>query len=655
MFRRVCAWAGGLALLLPAAGWAQGRTGAGRIDVEQYSIDAEVNPRTQTLAAVVRVKFTPLEDTSLLQFELNNALNLARVTDTTGRQVPASRLQQDSSVRLSLPAALPKGQTATFTFTYDGTLTGNEESPVFGIKFAAVQPDYAYLLYPARWFPVSGYSTDRFAADIKVTVPRGFRVVASGTESADTAPEGKQAYKFEYRQASFPGSVAVVKGEPRRETAGGVTTTFFFRDGAAMTPQYGQEIGRIMTFFTGLFGLPPKSGLTVVETEAGTPNGYSAPGLLFLSPRTIGREVNAKVLANQISRQWWGMLVSPTTRNSMWWENGLARYSEFLYVREAKGPAAFEAEMRDTYIEALTVENPPLSQSARLEDYSPEYWAATAGKGAAILNMLRHVIGDENFARLLKAFPERFSFRSASTADFQKVAEEIASESLNYFFIEWVESAGAPEFKLEYTVFRTSKGFRVVGKVAQDLDTFRMPMDVRIETEGNPETKRVEVVGTSSEFAVDTFGKPKKITLDPQDQVLKFNDSTRLAVAIRRGEQFAEIGDFTEALKEYQKALDVSRNSSLAHYRVGELFFLQNNYQAAANEFRAALSGDLEPKWTEVWAHVQLGKIFDITDQRVRAVNEYKQALRTKDNTQGALEEAQKYVESPYQRPKSNN
>lgn len=655
MFRRVCALAGGLALLLPAAGWAQGRTGAGRIDVEHYSIEAEVNPRTQSLAAVVRVKFTPLEETSLLQFELNNALNLARVTDTGGRQVPASRLQQDSSVRLSLPSALPKGQPATFTFTYDGTLTGNEESPVFGIKFAAVQADYAYLLYPARWFPVSGYTTDRFAADIKVTVPQGFRVVASGTESVDAAPEGKQAYKFEYRQASFPGSVAVVKGDPRRESAGGVNTTFYFREGAPMTPQYGQEIGRIMTFFTGLFGLPPKAGLTVVETEAGTPNGYTAPGLLFLSPRTIGKEVNAKVLANQISRQWWGMLVSPTTRNSMWWENGLARYSEFLYVREAKGPPAFEAEMRDTYIEALTVDNPPLSQSARLEDYSPEFWAATAGKGAAILNMLRHVIGDDNFSKLLKAFPERYSFQSASTADFQKVAEDIAGESLNYFFIEWVESSGAPEFKLEYTVFRTSKGFRVVGKVAQDLDTFRMPLDVRIETEGNPETKRVEVVGTSSEFAIDTFGKPKKITLDPQDQVLKFNDSTRLAVAIRRGEQFAEIGDFTEALKEYQKALDVSRNSSLAHYRVGELFFLQNNYQAAANEFRAALSGDLEPKWTEVWAHVQLGKIFDITDQRVRAVNEYKQALRTKDNTQGALEEAQKYVESPYQRPKSNN
>ncbi|MBD4236235.1 peptidase M1, partial [Xanthomonas citri pv. citri] len=72
----------------------------------------------------------------------------------------------------------------------------------------------------------------------------------------------------------------------------------------------------------------------------------------------------------------------------MWIENGLARYSEFLYLEQANGPASVEGDLKDTYVEALTVENPPLIQSGRLEDYSPEYWAATAGKGAAVFNML---------------------------------------------------------------------------------------------------------------------------------------------------------------------------------------------------------------------------------------------------------------------------
>jgi Tfp pilus assembly protein PilF len=85
------------------------------------------------------------------------------------------------------------------------------------------------------------------------------------------------------------------------------------------------------------------------------------------------------------------------------------------------------------------------------------------------------------------------------------------------------------------------------------------------------------------------------------------------------------------------------------------VYFLQGTFQSAANEFRAALAGDLDPKWTEVWSHINLGKIFDITDQRERALNEYRQALRTKDNTQGALEEAQKYVAEKYVRPRTVN
>ncbi|HLH17219.1 MAG TPA: hypothetical protein VKX45_08355, partial [Bryobacteraceae bacterium] len=79
---------------------------------------------------------------------------------------------------------------------------------------------------------------------------------------------------------------------------------------------------------------------------------------------------------------------------------------------------------------------------------------------------------------------------------------------------------------------------------------------------------------------------------------------------------------------------------------------LQNMWQQAANDFREALNGDQVPQWTVVWSHINLGKIFDVTGQRDRAVNEYNQAIRTKDDTQGAQEEAAKYLKTPYQREK---
>jgi aminopeptidase N len=422
-----------------------------------------------------------------------------------------------------------------------------------------------------------------------------------------------------------------------------------------MANAYGQETGKIMTYFTAMFGLPPYANLALVETENGAPNGFSSPGMIFLSPHAIGRDVGVKLMSNQISRQWWHALISPATRNHLWLSNGLAAYSELIYAEHNSGPGALQTQFNDVAVEALTVDNVPVIQASRLEDYSPELWALTGAKGAAVLNMLRFILGDAKFFEALKQYVKEYAWKSVTTEDFRKAAEAVSQQNLGYFFIEWIESSGAPEFKLEYTIFRTQKGFRVMGKVSQDLDTFRMPVELKIETEGNPEEKRVEVVGTSSEFSVDTFGKPKTVTIDPNSRLLRYSNAMRVAVAIRRGEQFAEISEFGDALKEYQKALETTKNSSLAHYRIGEVFFLQNNYQSAANEFRESLNGDLEPKWTEVWGHINLGKIFDITGQRERAVNEYQLAQRTRDNTQGAQDEVAKYLKQPYERKKTSD
>jgi tetratricopeptide (TPR) repeat protein len=625
------------------------------IDVENYVVDADINPHTQALTANVKIRFVPLDnDISSVSFELNNALNVSRVVDETGRQIPASRSTQDFSVQLTFPAPLTKGKATTLTFSYDGRLTGQEESPVYGIKFADIQNDYAYLMYPSRWFPINDYTIDRYTADLHITVPSGFKVIASGLESSNPAAAGKVTYGFQYTKPSFPGSIAIVQGEPVRVNSQGVTTSIYFRQRQSMANAYGEEAGKVMTFLSGTYGLAPQANLTLVETEDGTPNGYSAPGIIFLSPHGIGGQVASRMLVNQMARQWWETLVSPINRDHMWLENGNARFAELLWEEHNNGPGAVDQSLHDTYVEALTVDNPPLIQAGRLEDYSPEYWASTAGKGAAILNMLRSVMGNDGFAKLMNKFPEQHAWQSVSTADFRKTAEEIYGQSLQYFFLQWIESSGAPEFKLEYTVFRTQKGFRVMGKISQDLDTFHMPVDLKIETEGNPETKRVDVVGTTSEFTVDTFGKPKQVTIDPSGAVLRWGPPMRVAVAIKKGEQYAEIGEFGDALKEYQKALEVSHGSSLAHYRVAEIFFLQNNYQSAANEFRESLNGDLDPKWTEVWAHIKLGNIFDVSGQRDRAVNEYNLAIRTRDNTQGAQEEAAKYLKAPYERKRSN-
>jgi tetratricopeptide (TPR) repeat protein len=162
-------------------------------------------------------------------------------------------------------------------------------------------------------------------------------------------------------------------------------------------------------------------------------------------------------------------------------------------------------------------------------------------------------------------------------------------------------------------------------------------------------------VGTDSPFSVETYGRPRRIAVDPENRVLTNSKDIKLRSSILRGQGLIQQSDLAGALSEFNKALEVNKNSSLAHYRIAEVFFLQRNYQASANAYRESLNGDGEPRWTEVWSHLQLGKIFDVTGQRERAVNEYRQCLQTNDNTQGALDECRRDMQKPFEREKEGN
>ena len=81
-------------------------------------------------------------------------------------------------------------------------ITGNEDGPVEGLKLAAIQEPITYLLYAARWFPTTGYMTDRFTAEMHIRVPQGMRVFASGQQGAS------HPVKLDKRQARRPVSTS---------------------------------------------------------------------------------------------------------------------------------------------------------------------------------------------------------------------------------------------------------------------------------------------------------------------------------------------------------------------------------------------------------------------------------------------------------------
>jgi hypothetical protein len=641
-----------------------------RLHVDDYQIDAELLPQSHKLTARAVVKVTALEDINVATFQLNNALRITKLTDASNKALTPERNTQDSTVRIALVSGLAKNASTTLSFEYEGTLESADDSPVPGLKLAYVGPDTSYLLYSGLWFPVAGYGVNRFTATINVTVPAHMVVIGSGKESSPGAAAANakkpavtlansKTFTFAWDKPSFPGMIIAGTFQEYKSDEAGLDLRVFFKlrpDQKNFSSEYASTAVKAFTYFVTQYGNAPSTRLKIVEIPDDTVPAAWAPEMAALSSRGITEKTNYRLLANTIAHQWWGVSLSPASKDDWWLSDGLSRYSEARYVESAAGEAGLEEMVKDMSVGALAYDSVPLSSAGKLDYFSPEFQSLVTDKGAMILHMLRWVIGEKGYLTLMRDLATQYAGKPVSTDDFRELSEKVYGQKLTWFYSQWMDSTSAPEFKAKYTVYRlgSNKGFRIVGAIQQDLDLFRMPVNLRIDTDGKTEEKRIEVVGTDSPFSVETFGRPRRISIDPENRVLENSKDIKLRSSILRGQGLIQQGDLAGALLEFNKALDVNKNSSLAHYRIAEVFFLQKNYQASANAYRESLNGDGEPRWTEVWSHLQLGKIFDTTGQRERAVNEYRQALQTNDNTQGALEECRRYMQKAYEREKGS-
>ena len=634
-----------------------------------YDVEVILHPDDQNITATVKADFVAEQVSKTVVVELHPDLKIATVHEPNGKPLEFSRdTNYPLLITIGLPETASPSKKVTLQFDYAGPISSEDDSPTKGVRFANMDKTSAYLLLPARWFPLTNYTSNRYTGTFKLIVPESFVVVGTGKADPPVAQPAlgrgdtaKSAYTFHCDKAGPVGSFVAGSLQLSPTQTEGLSASVYTPPAQASTANaYATSLSHIISYFSETFGgLEAEPSWTIAQLPDGTLQGYAAPGLLLISARQWTTKANERMLSQLAAEQWWGERVMPATLADTWLTDGLSRYAEAMYAEQSDGVAGLHKALEDFAVGALMYEDTaPIAQSQRLATFSNEYRSVVSDKGALVFHMLRTELGDDAFSSLLHDFYKKHEGKTATISEFEamaktKVPPPVKGQppiNLTSFFAQWLNSTGIPEFKLEYITYRTPKGFKVVGKIHQDLDTFRMPVEIRVDTEGNPEFKKLLVTGTTSDFTIETFGRPKPngIVIDPNNNLLKSSPRLRVHAAIARGEGFAELGKYYEAIQEYQRALDLQPGNSLANFRMGEAMFYQKNYQSAANAFRAALSGDLDPKWTDVWSHIYIGKIWDLLDQRARAVNEYSLAQHTGDDTAGAQAEATRFLQKPF-------
>ncbi len=652
-----------LCLLSSATTQAQ-QTGRARFDVTNYRIEAQLIPDQHLLRAGAEVTFTPLDATRSVIFELNGSLKVDKI-ERNGK--PLTNFVQDAAgadatigpnVRIDLGEVVPAGQPVTLRFSWSGGLQSPEGGPLATKRLAYVGTEGSYLMYAARWFPFHDYAADRATSDITVIVPTGLHVAGTSDEAVTptAGKDGNTRYRFVHRQPVLPGNFVIGQYINKTLRFGNYDIQFYAKVGSEnRIERYAELMGTALQSYTQAYGQPAfGTRLVVAQIDDESLDTYSALGMLFLASKLFDptRPVPEERLQREVAFQWWGQTVGLKSFDDAWISQGLAEWSAFALREATLSGGALDNAQRDEQERALTFEQTASIARApsALDDQSAAYQSIVFYKGAMVFRMLREAMGKEKFNELLARFLQQYRNKNASIDDFEKLTTQVTGQNMRYFFAQWVEGTGVPEFTNDYQIIRTRSGkFRTRGTIKQNFENLKMPVEVMLRSEGgdNPTTTLV-FDERSEDFDFESTGQPVEVVVDPNNRILRMSEDLRVAVVARRGiEQFRE-GQYAEAQQQFEAALKLDKSNSWVYYNLGLLYLEQRNWQLALDSFQAAIDGNLKPAWIEVWSRIKRGNAYDARGMRAQAVNEYNKAIQLGTNYDNSQAAAKKFLATPY-------
>ena len=651
-----------LVLLFAASVFAQPAAGS-RFDVTNYHIEAQLNPEEHTLRAGADVTFVPQEATRSIVFELNGSLHVDSV-EKDGKAL--SGFVQDAvgagalgpNVRIDLGQVVPAGQPATVRIRWSGALTSPEGGPLANKRLAYVGPEGSYLMYASRWFPFHDYASDRATSDITIIVPTG--MIVGGVSDEPVTPQvdkaGVTRFRFVNKQPVLIGNFVAGQYVTKSLRMGKYDLQFFVKPGSeSRISNFGELMGHALEFYTHEYGDPSFGNRFVIaQTDDETMEAYSGPGMLFLASKFFDASHGpaAARLQREVAYQWWGESVGLKSFDDAWISQGLAEWSAFALRESTLNGAQLDSAQREEQERALTFEQTSsiVRAPSALDDQSAAYQSIVFYKGAMVFRMLRETLGKQQFSQLLRKFLEQYRNKNASIDDFERLTTQVAGRNMRYFFAQWIEGTGVPEFSVDYQIIRTRTGkFRTRGTVRQNFDNLHMPVDITLHSEGDSQTKTIYLDGRSEDFDFESNGQPISAEVDPNDKILRMSDDLKISIVARRGIELFKEGQYAEAQQQLEGALKLDRNNAWIYYNLGLVYFEQKNWQLAIDNFEGAInSASSKLEWIDTWAHIKEGNAYDAKGMRPQAVSQYEKAVNAGSNYDNAQAAAKKYIATPY-------
>ncbi len=519
-------------------------------DVRHYRIEVAFDEAGQRVIGNTTIDFKPLRpDFSALELDASR-MTIKIIKARTGKTLSYSYDSARLIVHLEKP--LSYGEESSVSVSYECT-------PDRGLYF--IQPNASFPDNPRQiwtqgqgednrnWFPCYDYPNDKATSEVIMTVDGDYETLSNGVlKSKRKNRDGTTTWHWSQDKPHSSYLIMLAAGRYRifRQEWGGIPVLSYHYPGDSpedVRRDFGATAD-MTAFFSGFFGIrypwPRYAQIPVAHFLYGGMENTTATVLsdtrAVLDARSAVDSSPEGLIAHELAHQWWGDYVTYIDWDNGWLNEGFATYFQQCWTRHRHGEDEFAYQRWEgiqSYLrwtdEAGRIPVVTKSGGSRQNIYS---------KGAAVLHMLRIMLGDEQFRRVIKTYGERFAFGSVESNDLKRVIEDVTGMNLQWFFRQWLYEAGYPELRIRKSWDQGSGLLSVVIEQVHKRDSlcgfFRLPMDVLIRSAGGDTTVRAVVDSAETVLRIALDSPPVFISPDHGSAIcgrIHFEQSTEELLA----------------------------------------------------------------------------------------------------------------------------
>lgn len=511
--------------------------GDGSIDINYYGLDLNITHTPAYLRGAVTIGLRSTAN-NLSNFFLDLRTSMKVDSVKSNRQLLAFQ-QTNNRLVITPPQPLSAGQRLTFTVYYQGNPASTNGFGTF--SFATHGTNRAPVIWSlsepygaSDWFPCKDTPADKAdSSAVSITAPKVFVSVSNGTlEGVNDNPDSTRTYRWRNRYpiAQYLISVAMTnysrydtpfnyQGRDGIPQSTNITHYLYPESLAANRPNLDQT-PVIMGLLTDRFGSYPFLQEKYGHAECGFSGGMEHQTISSMGAFGLS------IIAHEMAHQWFGDKITCRDWQNIWLNEGFATYAEQLYAEAVGSSAAYKNAMSSLMQTARQARGSVYVQDISTSDNIFNY-ARTYAKGGTVLHMLRGVVGDDVFFRILKAYTSapNLIYGNAVTEDFQAVAEQISGRKLDYFFRQWIYGENYPTYRYSWTSNSVNSPFSVQVQLQQPANTnpvsFTMPVQIRVQSAAGDTLVTVFNDQADQIVNLPAKGQPTGIIIDPNNWILK--------------------------------------------------------------------------------------------------------------------------------------